>query len=165
MIFFGPIFLWTRAWWSPRLEKLAVGAALVCLVACNVYWHGWHAAFWPEQDWGYSYVAAAVIFGFLLMETLPPFLWWGLCRPGRSTQSDMLYAWACLLTPFLLLGSCLLLGWLVPPGYRHWMDVPLVALLVAPRFLAAPGQRLRERMPLYLMGWGGDFEVQTWKRA
>ena len=72
---------------------------------------------------------------------------------------------ACFLAPALFLGGCLLLGWLAPAAYRHWMDVPLAAVLVVPRCVAGRATRVRERMPYHLMGWGGDFEVESWKRA
>jgi serine/threonine protein kinase len=163
LIFFGPVLLWTRVWWSPLLEKLAVGTALVALVAYNVYAHGWQAKSWPEPDWGLYLLCASVLF-FLLLETLHLFMCSMLWHSGRTFQQNMRRVHgACFLAPALLLGGCLLFGSLAPAGWRHWMDVPLAALLVAPRFLAARRDRLREKMPLALFGWG-NFELNSWKR-
>jgi hypothetical protein len=165
MIFFGPLLLWPRVWWSSRLEKLAVGTALVSLAAYNTYAHVWHAASWPEPAW-WLYIVLAVVLGFVLLETLYPFvacLW--LWRPGQTYDQNLRrVAGGCLLIPVLLIGGCLLFGALAPVAWRHWMDVPLAALLAVPRCLATLRNRLREGMPPALFGWG-NFEVVAWKRS
>jgi serine/threonine protein kinase len=164
MWFFGPVLLWTRVWWSPRLEKVAVGTALVSLIAGNVYWHCWQTELVPNLNL-LLYVPFAVYLSYLLIETFLPFLWWGLWRSGYTfDRHGRLYA-VCVLPPALVIGGCLLFGWLVPAAYRHWMDVVLVALMVVPRCLAARRKHLRERLPYHLMGGGSDFEVHLEKKS
>jgi len=101
-----------------------------------------------------------------LVEKLWPIFCWLLWRPGRSFEQNgrLVYSVACL-APALMIGGCLLFGWLAPAGYRHWMDVALVALLLlAPRWLGATGSHLREGIPQALFGWD-KAELVSWRRA
>jgi len=166
LVFFGPVLLWPRVWWSSRLEKLAVGTAVVALVACNGYVHGWHPASWPEPIW-YFYVVFAA--GECLFLSLAVQFWaivcWVLWRPSRSFRYNvLLVSGVVFLAPALLVGSCLLFGFLAPASSRHWMDVALVALLLlAPRWLVAIGNRLREDIPLALFGWNKEVSPDSWR--
>jgi serine/threonine protein kinase len=159
---FGPILLWRRVWWSALLEKLAVRLSLGSLIAYNVYAHGWRAESWPEPGW-VLYAILAFGLWFLLLETLHPFfvcsrLW----RSDKTFEQNMRrVSIALLLTPALFIGGCLLFGALAPVAWRHWMDVPLAALLAVPRCLEARWTMLREGMPAALFGWG-NVELGTW---
>ncbi len=165
LFLFGPVLLWRRVWWSSRLEKLAVGTALVALVVGNGYVHGWQPASWPEPNWVFYGLLASCGYLFLL-EWLWPIVCWILWQPGRNFQQNgRRVAVVHLLAPAPILGSCLLFGWLAPAGYRHWMDVALVALLLlAPRFLVAIGNRLREDLPQALFGWN-KIGTDSWRRG
>jgi hypothetical protein len=165
VLFFGPVLLWLRVWRSPLLEKLAAGTALVSLVAYNVYAHGWRAESWPEPSW-WTYATFAGVLWVLLLETLSPFIVCSrLWRSGQPVEQNLRRVrGASVLVPTLFLGGCLLLGALAPVAWRHWMDVPLAALLALPRCLAAERKRLREGMPLALFGWSNVF-LDAWNRS
>jgi hypothetical protein len=165
MLYFGPVLLSKRVWWSSRLERLAVGTSLAVLVIYNAWAHGWHAASWPEPNW-WLYVPVAAFTVWFLMERLAPFLAWLLWRPGRMTKDrERWYAGLVLFTPLLAVGGSLLFGWLAPAGLQHWMDVALVVLLLlVPGCLASLEYRFREGMPMYLGGWGTPQEVD-WRRG
>jgi hypothetical protein len=154
MLFFGPVLLRKSVWWSPRLEKWAVGAALVALFPFNAVAICWPGAPLPEGYW-FFYVLGVFFLYPALMSALYPFLCWGLWRSRRNFVQNMVRVGAAwLLTPALLIGACLLWGALAPAPDRHWMDVALAALLVIPRCLATPGRRLREGIPRALFGQG-----------
>ncbi len=76
-------------------------------------------------------------------------------RPDRRAACARLKLHVRLLVPALI-GGCLVFGWLAPAPLRHWMDVPLVALMVVPRWVDASGvrkhQRYRELSPSLLNG-------------
>ena len=153
MLFFGPVILVKRVWWSPRLEKLAVWSALVFMVVYNTCVHFWHADLWPEPFWVLYLLAACFMYSALL-HVLYPILCSVLWRTSWTHMRNLLpVGFAVLLTPALGLAACLLWGWLAPAHCRHWMDVALVALMVVPRCLATTGTRLREGIPMALFGW------------
>ncbi len=62
MVFFGPVLLYARYWRSRLLEQLAVTAALVTLLAYNLFTHGWRAELWTQAYWWVDALLALLLY-------------------------------------------------------------------------------------------------------